>query len=231
MAMLGSILLRSCSARAAVRCGYSLSQGIHIAGAVAIRPLSTSQLCSSKWAWGNKTLEEADSELYGLVKKESLRQFSNLELIPSENYTSQAVLTAMGSILTNKYAEGYPGARYYGGNNVIDEVETLCQDRALAAFSLSPEEWGVNVQPLSGSPANFAVFTALLKPHEKLMGLDLSHGGHLTHGYKTAKKKISATSIFWESDSYKLDVNTGRIDYDGNFLKAPFSQSFITLLS
>eukprot|EP00008_Paramoeba_atlantica_P007369 CAMPEP_0201475254 /NCGR_PEP_ID=MMETSP0151_2-20130828/699_1 /ASSEMBLY_ACC=CAM_ASM_000257 /TAXON_ID=200890 /ORGANISM="Paramoeba atlantica, Strain 621/1 / CCAP 1560/9" /LENGTH=409 /DNA_ID=CAMNT_0047855293 /DNA_START=214 /DNA_END=1443 /DNA_ORIENTATION=+ len=120
----------------------------------------------------------------------------------------------MGSCLTNKYAEGYPGARYYGGNQIIDEVERLCQTRALQAFGLSEEEWGVNVQPLSGSPANFAVFTALLEPHERLMGLDLSHGGHLTHGYRTLKKKISATSIFWETFSYALNLETGLIDYD-----------------
>ena len=92
-------------------------------------------------------------------------------------------MQAMGSCLCNKYSEGYPGKRYYGGNEFIDQMETLCQERALAAYGLNPEEWAVNVQPLSGSPANFAVYTALLKPGDRIMGLSLAHGGHLTHGH------------------------------------------------
>ena len=95
----------------------------------------------------------------------------------SQNFCSQAVRDCLGSCLTNKYSEGYPGARYYGGNQFIDENERLCQKRALEAFHLDPEKWGVNVQPLSGSPANIAVYLALLHPHDRLMGLDLSHGG------------------------------------------------------
>ena len=109
-------------------------------------------------------------------------QVSGLELIASENFTSRAVMTAVGSCMTNKYSEGLPGARYYGGNEYIDECERLCQRRALEAFGLDPAEWGVNVQPLSGSPANFEVYTALLNPHDRIMGLDLPHGEHQREG-------------------------------------------------
>ena len=97
-------------------------------------------------------------------------------LIPSENFASQSVLDALGSVMQNKYSEGYPRARYYGGNEYIDMAEDLCRSRALEAFGVTPDAWGVNVQPHSGSPANFAVFSALLQPHDRLMGLDLPHG-------------------------------------------------------
>jgi glycine hydroxymethyltransferase len=163
---------------------------------------------------GNRTLQEADPEIYALVEEEKARSMRSIELIASENFTSRAVMECLGSVLTNKYSEGQPGARYYGGNEVIDKIENLCQARALAAFGVSDKEWGVNVQPYSGSPANFAVYTAMLQPHARVMGLDLPSGGHLTHGYYTAKKKISATSIYFESFPYKVHPVTGLIDFD-----------------
>ena len=105
-----------------------------------------------------------DPEIFDIIEREKERQWKGLELIPSENFTSASILEALGSVMTNKYSEGYPGARYYGGNEWIDMAESLCQKRALEAFHLDPEEWGVNVQSLSGSPANFQVYTALLNP-------------------------------------------------------------------
>ena len=179
----------------------------------------------------NKSLSETDSEVMNLIEQEKARQRSSLVLIASENFTSKAVLEALGSVLSNKYSEGYPGARYYGGNENIDQVELLCQKRALEAFDLDPNEWGVNVQSLSGSPANFQVrkcihhlwlcrlssrqtYTALLNPHDRILSLDLPHGGHLSHGYQTPNKKISMVSRYFESMPYRLDESTGVIDYD-----------------
>jgi len=122
-------------------------------------------------------------------EKEIQRQRESILLIASENVTSRAVFDALGSPMSNKYSEGYPGARYYGGNEHIDSVELLCQERALKTFGLDPEQWGVNVQCLSGSPANLQAYQAIMRPHDRLMGLDLPHGGHLSHGYQTPSRK------------------------------------------
>lgn len=116
--------------------------------------------------------------------------------------------------MSNKYSEGYPGARYYGGNQHIDAIELTCQARALQAFNLDPAKWGVNVQCLSGSPANLQVYQAIMRPHERLMGLDLPHGGHLSHGYQTANRKISAVSTYFETFPYRVNIDTGIIDYE-----------------
>jgi glycine hydroxymethyltransferase len=167
----------------------------------------------------NSTLQEVDSELYSLIQEEKQRQMCGIELIASENFTSQAVLDCLGSILTNKYAEGLPGKRYYGGNEVVDKIENLCIERALKAYGLDSGQWGCNVQPYSGSVANLAVYLGLLKPHDRIMGLDLPSGGHLTHGFMTAKKRVSGTSVYYESIPYKVGMD-GLIDYDGMELLA-----------
>ncbi|KAK4205520.1 putative serine hydroxymethyltransferase [Triangularia verruculosa] len=159
-------------------------------------------------------LQQADPIMYDVVEKEKVRQKQFINLIPSENFTSQAVLDALGSPMQNKYSEGYPGARYYGGNEFIDVSERLCQQRALETFGLDAKEWGVNVQALSGAPANLYVYSAIMETHDRLMGLDLPHGGHLSHGYQTPTKKISFISKYFETVPYRLDESTGLIDYD-----------------
>ncbi|KZZ94330.1 serine hydroxymethyltransferase [Moelleriella libera RCEF 2490] len=180
-------------------------------------------------------LKEADPAVFDIVENEKKRQRHFINLIPSENFTSQAVLDALGSPMQNKYSEGYPGARYYGGNEFIDQSERLCQQRALEAFDLDAQSWGVNVQgepekvasqssmdqsltvittALSGAPANLYVYSALMNTHDRLMGLDLPHGGHLSHGYQTPTKKISFISKYFETVPYRLDEATGLIDYD-----------------
>ncbi|KAJ2903124.1 Serine hydroxymethyltransferase cytosolic [Zalerion maritima] len=161
-----------------------------------------------------KSLVDSDPEVAGIMKDEVQRQRESIILIASENVTSRAVFDALGSPMSNKYSEGYPGARYYGGNEHIDRIELLCQKRALAAFNCDPEKWGVNVQCLSGSPANLQVYQAIMPPHGRLMGLDLPHGGHLSHGYQTPAKKISAVSTYFETMPYRVDLETGIIDYD-----------------
>lgn len=148
---------------------------------------------------------ERDKVIFDLIQKEYNRQVSGIELIASENFVSQQVLEAMGSVLTNKYAEGLPGKRYYGGCHVVDEVETLAIERAKQLFGAS---WA-NVQPHSGSQANAAVMMAILEPGDTIMGLDLSHGGHLSHG-----SPVNYSGILYRAVSYTVNEETGLIDYD-----------------
>jgi glycine hydroxymethyltransferase len=146
-----------------------------------------------------------DTALFRIIKKELHRQTSGLELIASENFVSDQVLKAMGSCLTNKYAEGYPGKRYYGGCQHVDESEQLAIDRAKALFNA---EWA-NVQPHSGAQANMAVLMTVLKPGDTFMGLDLAHGGHLSHG-----SPVNSSGIFYKPVAYKVEESTGVINYD-----------------
>ena len=152
-----------------------------------------------------ETIKRSDPELYGAMKQELQRQRDHIELIASENFTSQAVMEAMGSHLTNKYAEGYPGARYYGGCEYVDIVEQLAIDRAKELFGAEH----ANVQPHSGSQANVAVYLALLKPGDTILGMDLSHGGHLTHG-----SKASISGKYFNACFYGVDPQTETIDYE-----------------
>ena len=149
-----------------------------------------------------------DSSVENLINKEARRQNDTLNLIASENCVSKDVLTALGSVFTNKYAEGYSHARYYAGNDVMDELEDLTKERALKLFKLSSKEWSVNVQPYSVSPANLAVYLALVPIGEKIMGLRLDMGGYLTHGHK-----VSATGKLWKIISYVVNKNSGQLDY------------------
>ncbi len=151
------------------------------------------------------TIRMSDPELYGALKSELERQRDHIELIASENFTSRAVMEAMGSHLTNKYAEGYPGARYYGGCEYVDIVEQLAIDRAKKLFGAEH----ANVQPHSGSQANVAVYLALLKPGDTILGMDLSHGGHLTHG-----SKASISGKYFNACFYGVDPETEMIDYE-----------------
>jgi len=150
-----------------------------------------------------------DKQIEKLIKAEEERQEKTISLIASENYVSDDVLMALGSKFTNKYSEGYPGKRYYKGQTFTDEVEELCRERALKLFKLSKDKWHVNVQPLSGSPANLAVYVALVPQGEKVMGMSLDHGGHLTHGHK-----VSVTGKFWNQVPYGVDEKTEVLDYD-----------------
>jgi len=150
-----------------------------------------------------------DKQIEKLIKTETLRQKQTINLIASENFTSNDVRQALGSVFVNKYAEGYPKARYYGGNQVVDKLEELCIKRALKLFKLSAYRWAVNVQPYSGSPANMAVYLALASTHDKIMGLDLRAGGHLTHGHK-----VSASGKLWSAVSFDVDPKTQQLNYD-----------------
>ncbi|MBC7753912.1 MAG: serine hydroxymethyltransferase [Moraxellaceae bacterium] len=146
-----------------------------------------------------------DLEIFNLIEQENQRQANGLEMIASENYASLDVMQACGSILTNKYAEGYPNKRYYGGCHVVDQIETLAIERAKELFQVG----FANVQPHSGSQANMAVFLAALKQGDTILGMDLSHGGHLTHG-----SPVNFSGILYKGASYKLDAETGLINYD-----------------
>tara|TARA_B100001765_G_C19502460_1_gene340256 strand:- start:739 stop:1950 length:1212 start_codon:yes stop_codon:yes gene_type:complete len=150
-----------------------------------------------------------DTKVKNLLAAEKKRQKSVINLVASENYVSDDVLKALGTETTNKYAEGYPGARYYGGNEVIDKIENLAIDRALKLFKLNPKKWGVNVQPHSGSPANIAVYQALVPQGGKIMGMSLAHGGHLTHGHG-----VSFSGKFWQQVPYGVSEKNEKIDYD-----------------
>lgn len=150
-------------------------------------------------------IEINDPQIYKTIKNEEYRQEYGLEMIASENYVSRAVMEAQGSVLTNKYAEGYPNKRYYGGCVNVDTIESLAIERACKIFGAK----FANVQPHSGSQANMAVYLAAMKPGESVLGMDLSHGGHLTHG-----SPVNFSGILFQAHSYKLDPNTGRLNYD-----------------
>jgi glycine hydroxymethyltransferase len=145
-------------------------------------------------------------DVYEIIQKEIKRQEETLDLIPSENYASKAVLEAASTVFTNKYAEGYPGQRYYPGCKVVDEMEILCQKKAKEVFNLG-DNWDVNVQPLSGGPANFTVYFGLLQPGDKILSMQLSHGGHLSHGHK-----VNISSKIYQIVNYGVDDN-GYLDY------------------
>lgn len=148
---------------------------------------------------------QRDNILFDLIKKEQKRQETGIELIASENFTSPEVMEAMGSVLTNKYAEGLPGKRYYGGCEVVDEVENLAIDRVKELFGAT---WA-NVQPHSGAQANAAVMLACLNPGDKILGFDLSHGGHLTHG-----SPVNFSGKLYQPSFYGVEEETGLIDWD-----------------
>ena len=156
-----------------------------------------------------------DPQMTSLLAAEEERQARRIGLIASENRISDRVRVCLGSVLSNKYAEGRPGNRYYGGCEIVDEIEKLCESRVLEAFGLSAEEWGVNCQPLSGTPANLAAYLALLNPGDSILGMDLSCGGHLTHGYVPASgRHITGVSKIFKTSTYKTNPTTDLLDLD-----------------
>lgn len=161
------------------------------------------------------TLGQSDTDLANIIKHEQQRQKEQLQLIPSENYVSKAVLEAVGSVLMNKYSEGQPGKRYYQGNQYIDQVESLAKSRALAVFGLDPQIWDVNVQAATGSVANLAVLSALLEPGDKILSMFLYDGGHLSHGWQLPNgKKVSFSSRIFDVSYYRVESGSERFDYD-----------------
>lgn len=161
-----------------------------------------------------------EDQIFELIAKEKKRQQDTLMMIPSENYTYPEVREAVGSVLMHKYSEGYPGKRYYQGQSIADEIERLCQNRALEAFNLDPEIWGVNVQPYSGTPANLAVFNALLTPGDTIMPMYLLDGGHLSHGWSYKNNKITLTSKIYNIEFYHVENETNVFDYRKIALRA-----------
>jgi len=150
-------------------------------------------------------IKKSDPELFDILEQELNREESTLELIASENFTSQAIMEMTGGVMTNKYAEGYPGKRYYGGCEVVDQAENIARDRLKTLFNAEY----VNVQPHSGSQANMAVFMTFLSPGDTVLGLDLAHGGHLTHG-----SHVNFSGQLYNFISYHVDKDTGRVDFN-----------------
>src|SRR5690348_7388175 len=177
--------------------------GVASAGSAHASPLQSAAYLAGRN--GRMNLKDTDPQIAELIQKEQQRQESTLELIASENHVSPAVLEAAGTVLTNKYAEGYPGARYYGGCEYYDQIETLAIERAKQLFGCR----FANVQPHSGANANLAAFMAMMQPGDPFLSINLASGGHLTHGMK-----LNASAIFYKPDHYELDTKTEQIDFN-----------------